>query len=301
MTLGLREYLTWQAEMGTDEVVLPRPLPQRPEIRTAALPVTQSAASESRTVEVPVALSGASSLDFFQNLGKTLENKALAADSPPRITPKPPESRNFPVFLGLPDYWDYLEKNRGTLFPGEAGPEGVRPLVRSTGPVQAPLALVGLAPRSADGEAGLAFQGPAGDLLGKMLRAIRLDRQDLYCSTLIKEAVPGRTWSRREIARLLPLLQVELGLAKVSMVLLLGEDCAQSVLKTGKPLEELRQTVHDLDGRQFLVTYHPEELLLREEWKRRAWEDLQWLQKRLPPNSSLPAGAGLPAGPGETR
>ena len=29
------------------------------------------------------------------------------------------------------------------------------------------------------------------------------------------------------------------------------------------------------------VTYHPAELLRKEELKRKAWEDLQWLQRRM--------------------
>jgi len=61
----------------------------------------------------------------------------------------------------------------------------------------------------------------------------------------------------------------------------LGEACAQAVLKTGKPLEELRQEPFRMEGREFVATYHPADLLAREELKRKAWEDLQWLRKRM--------------------
>jgi uracil-DNA glycosylase family 4 len=63
--------------------------------------------------------------------------------------------------------------------------------------------------------------------------------------------------------------------------LLLGEACAQAVLKTGKPLEELRQEPFRLEGREFVATYHPADLLTQEVLKRKAWEDLQWLRKRM--------------------
>jgi uracil-DNA glycosylase len=43
----------------------------------------------------------------------------------------------------------------------------------------------------------------------------------------------------------------------------------------------LRQEPFRIEGREFAVTYHPAELLAREELKRKAWEDLQWLRKRM--------------------
>ena len=76
-------------------------------------------------------------------------------------------------------------------------------------------------------------------------------------------------------------MHAELALVQAPMVLILGQECAQTVLKTGKTLEELRQETHFMEGRPFFVTYHPEDLLRNEALKRKAWEDLQWLQRRM--------------------
>ncbi len=143
------------------------------------------------------------------------------------------------------------------------------------------MALIGMEPSAADIEAGMVFSGEVGELLDKMMRAIRLDPDQLYRTVLIKAHLPGKIWNRRELMRMLPVLHAELGFLKVPATLLLGEACAQAVLKTGRSVEELRQAPHRLDGREFVVTYHPADLIRQESLKRKAWEDLQWLQKRL--------------------
>jgi uracil-DNA glycosylase family 4 len=113
-----------------------------------------------------------------------------------------------------------------------------------------------------------------------MLKAIRLDAAACYKTNVVKAARATKA-TRRDAARLLPWLHAELSLVRAPYVLLLGEACAQAVLKTGKPLEELRQEPFRIEGREFIATWHPSDLLAREELKRKAWEDLQWLQKRM--------------------
>jgi uracil-DNA glycosylase len=205
-----------------------------------------------------------------------------------------PEALNLPVFSDLAAFWDHLDRTPGLVsgdLAGTGSPDttvasdvskgaGLR-MVRGSGPISPPLALVGYEPGEADVAESRPFQGEPGALLEKMMRAIRLDTRELYQTHLIKVRAPGKAWSRRELIRILPLLHVELGLAQVPMVLLLGQECAQAVLKTGKTLDELRQETHRMEGREFFVTYHPAELLRKEELKRKAWEDLQWLQRRM--------------------
>jgi uracil-DNA glycosylase len=235
---------------------------------------------------------------LFQSLSQALEKSAesrrrdspLAAGLGRTAVPRA-EAFNFPVFANLDGFWQYMETRPRLLqgeFPAQNSGEdpgsresGVARVIPGTGPAKAPLALIGFEPGEADASEGKPFRGDAGALLEKMMRAIRMETGDLYLSNLIKVPAPGKAWSRRELARILPLLHIELGLAQVPMVLLLGQECAQTVLKTGKTLDELRQETHRMEGREFFVTYHPQELLRKEELKRKAWEDLQWLQRRM--------------------
>jgi DNA polymerase len=208
---------------------------------------------------------------------------ASAAGPAPAAPARASEAHNLPAFASLGGFWDHLEK-RPHLLHGEALETSGLPVartVRSVGPAGASLALIGFGPSDADAAEGSAFRGEAGALLEKMMRAIKLDTAALYLGNLLKVKVAGKAWSRRELARIVPLLHAELALARIPMVLLLGQECAQAVLKTGKTLDELRQETHRQEGREFFVTYHPEELLRKEELKRKAWEDLQWLQRRM--------------------
>jgi uracil-DNA glycosylase family 4 len=298
--LLLQAYLEAQSDLGIDEVILPYPLSRA--VRATAEPVPGAIGSEDAggrrhasapaageipggepasgplpglSGSVPAGESGPSGL--FAALERAL---SPAPTSPvPDEAPKPrPEAIPLPAFADLNAYWTHLETHPGQAAGDPAAP--VTRVIRGAGPAGAPLALAGLEPGPADAAGGQAFLGEPGALLAKMLKAIRLDPETCYRTNIVKAARAGRA-TRRDLARLLPWLHAELALVRAPFVLLLGEACAQAVLKTGKPLEELRQEPFRLEGREFSVTYHPADLLAREELKRKAWEDLQWLQKRM--------------------
>jgi DNA polymerase len=263
----LRAYLEGQADLGTDEVVLVHALPKAPK---PVASVASASASDGLSPSQPA------DTGLFATLSAAL---AAPGAPPPRSGPAArAESAAPPAFANLAAYWAHLAAHPGTAAGDPSA--AVTCVVRGTGAAGGPLALVGLEPDSADAAAGLAFQGDAGALLEKMLKAIRLDPQQCYRTNLVKAARPIRA-ARRDMARLLPWLHAELELTRAPIVLLLGEACAQAVLKTGKPLDELRQEPFRIEGREFAATWHPADLLAREELKRKAWEDLQWLQKRM--------------------
>jgi DNA polymerase len=215
---------------------------------------------------------------LFESLSKALEAPKAEAAALAAAKPRAPEAVTLPAFADLEAYWTHLQAQPG-LAAGDASASVTR-VVRGAGPAGAPLAIVGLEPGEADAAAGLAFQGEPGALLAKMLKAIRLDAEACYRTNLVK-AIRQTRPGQRELSRLGQWLHLELSLVRAPVVLLLGEACARAVLKVGKPIAELRQEPVFIDGREFVVTYHPTELLQREELKRKAWEDLQWLQKRM--------------------
>ena len=306
---ALRNYLAWQGEIGGDEVILTSAPVLRSTTTTispiaAAAPVQGSPRTEaSPRISPPPVSAGLEppvTDGLYQMLAKSLQGSESAAREkrsatlglPPADTaPRKPAEPGLPAFGSHAEYRDHLEKNFRSLHTALQNGEGTvagasagwKP-VHGAGPDYAPLALVALEPGPADIAAGRPFQGEGGALLEKMMRAIKLDMGQLYRTLVVKWAGPGRIWTRRDLVRLLPLLHAELALAKAPVVLLLGEACAQAVLKTGKGLEELRGAYHRVDGapgRDFAVTWHPDELEGREELKRKAWKDLQWLQTRL--------------------
>ncbi|MEO7423596.1 MAG: uracil-DNA glycosylase [Fibrobacteria bacterium] len=282
----LKSYLEWQSEMGTEEVILPHPLIRKQSAASAAEGIPRSSTPTQKSGGQGSGESPPPGL--FESLAKALE-KAVnptvpgasgkgSAGTGGRVV----EAGALPVFHDPASLWEHLRANPHLLLGDaqDATAGHVASLVRGVGPMGASMALIGFEPSETDAAAGLAFQGDAGALLEKMMRAIRLETKELYLTNLIKVR-SDKAWSRRELARLVPLLHVELALMQAPMILLLGQECAQAVLKTGKTLEELRQETHRLEGREFFATYHPQELLRKEELKRKAWEDLQWLQRRM--------------------
>lgn len=236
---------------------------------------SQDSAKAARRFSGPTAPAG--SRDVQSASPAAAATLAAAADKPDILLPGEG---------GLAACREYLERNGRSLFTGDVQ-DAAWKYVHGTGPESAPLALVSLEASAADGLAGIPFQGPSGLLLEKMMRAIRLDLSALYRTAVVKLPPPGagrRCYTRRDLVKLLPLLHAELEASKAPVVLLLGEACAQAVLKTGRGLEELRLAPHRVDvapGREFAVTYHPDELEGNEDLKRKAWKDLQWLQARL--------------------
>jgi uracil-DNA glycosylase family 4 len=294
---ALRNYLAWQGDIGVDEVVLAAPRIDSTARVAVAAPAAGKPADQvaGKSVEATADKPETQAADgLFAMLSQTLAasegearaKKAASLGITPALVeaaPRRTAEAVIPAFAGHEEHRAYLEKNMRALHTGEVQGVDWR-LVPGAGPDYAPLALVALEPRPADSAAGLPFQGEGGVLLEKMMRAIKLDMSQLYRTLVVKVAGPAKVWTRRDLVRLLPLLHAELALARTPVVLLLGEACAQAVLKTGKSLEELRGAFHRVEGapdRDFAVTWHPDELEGKEELKRKAWKDLQWLQTRL--------------------
>jgi len=154
--------------------------------------------------------------------------------------------------------------------------------VPGVGPIGAKLFVMGDAPRSDDVKQGVPFSGAVGETLTKMLKAIGLDRDDVYIGTALRCRPPGdRTPSAKELANCRPFLERELRIVQPKFVLCLGEAAAQSLLQEEEPLSNLRANVHDLRGIKVVCTHHPAIYGTNAKAKTEAWADLQLLMKEM--------------------
>ncbi len=156
------------------------------------------------------------------------------------------------------------------------------------GPSDAILMLVGEAPGREEDLTGRPFVGVSGQLLTKMLRAINIERETVFITSVVKCRPPSnRTPHAEEIKACKPYLLKQIELIKPKIILALGQCAAHSILDTKAPLKELRGKSHkikinELDLTVF-VTYHPA-FLLRQYgkkqilYKREAWNDLKMLK-----------------------
>jgi uracil-DNA glycosylase family 4 len=136
--------------------------------------------------------------------------------------------------------------------------------------------IIGEAPGQNEDRQGLPFVGNAGLLLTEMLRAIGLDRENVFIANVVKCRPPNnRDPMPIEIESCKAYLQRQQALIKPKIILILGRVAAQSLLNTTEPIAKLRGKIHALNDTPVVVIYHPAYLLRSLLDKRKAWADLK--------------------------
>ena len=161
-------------------------------------------------------------------------------------------------------------------------------LVVYHGNLNAKVMFIGEAPGRDEDEQGIPFVGRAGQLLNKMLLAIKLRREDVYITNVVNWRPPdNRTPTDDEILEYLPFLQRQIDIVKPKFIFLLGGIAAKAILSTPLALGKLRGKWHEYkslnleESIQTIASYHPAFLLRSPQYKKHSWEDLQMLQEKL--------------------
>ncbi|MFV9616327.1 MAG: uracil-DNA glycosylase [Gammaproteobacteria bacterium] len=143
-----------------------------------------------------------------------------------------------------------------------------------------------LAPGSSDDEAGTICSGDANDLFSKMLAAINVPIDDIYITSLLKCKVPVRhTVSPQEIKHCFAYLKQQIQLIQPKLLIVLGGTAIRCLLQKNLSLDDFRAMNTSepsyIESVPVFVSYSPQELLQQAENKRKAWADLQQLQKLI--------------------
>ena len=142
--------------------------------------------------------------------------------------------------------------------------------------------LVGEAPGATEDETGRPFVGQAGQLLEKILAAIKFSREDVFIVNVLKHRPPGNRNPRpEEVSACSPYLVRQIELIRPKVLVALGTFAAQTLLDTKLSIGKLRGQIHRYYGVPLIVTYHPAALLRNPSWKRPAWEDVQLARRIL--------------------
>lgn len=142
---------------------------------------------------------------------------------------------------------------------------------------QAKWMFIGDWPSEQDDLHGKSMQGNSGELLDKMITAMQLNiENDVYITNIIKCRPSGtRKPTLDEISCCSNYLFSQINLIKPQIIITLGSDAAQALLKITTAINKLRQQVHYYQNIPLIVTYHPADLLRTPHLKKGAWEDLQ--------------------------
>ena len=142
--------------------------------------------------------------------------------------------------------------------------------------------IIGDTPAREDDREGLAFAGPEGRLLDRMLQAIGHDRQTCLLSNLVFWHPPGRRLpTEAELAMCEPYLSRLIELAKPKAILGLGNLVVQRFIEPNGGIKKLRGQWAQVQNIPLLCTWHPRELLQTSAFKADAWKDLQILKAKL--------------------
>lgn len=163
---------------------------------------------------------------------------------------------------------------------------GINSKVPGQGDPDARLMVIGEGPGVQEDRQGLAFVGPAGQLLTQMLKAIGLSRGEVFIGNIVKCRPPGnRVPTDEEAANCLPYLRAQTALIRPQAILLLGATALKYILGPEMKITKARGQFVHRKGVSILPTFHPAALLRDPGKKRDSWEDLKRLRDML---SQLP-------------
>jgi DNA polymerase len=156
--------------------------------------------------------------------------------------------------------------------------------VAGEGNPNARIMFIGEEPGADEDAQGRPFVGRAGQLLDRIIAAMRLSREDVFIGNILKSRPPeNRTPKAEEIINCLPYLQKQIEIIKPEIIVALGAYAAQTLLETTKPIGQLRGHFFDYYtglGKppiKLLATFHPAYLLRNYtvESRQKVWEDMK--------------------------
>ena len=189
-----------------------------------------------------------------------------------------------------------IEKNRGLrrVPPGRSGdlpvaegarpsaPESRNPLVYGVGPEDAYLVVVGEMANLPEGDEGHPLEGPAFDMLERMLaNVLDLGRDEVFLLNLVKSRRPGpRGPTPEDEAASALQLQRRLEALQPKVVLVLGSAAFKALFGSSEGIARARGTWRDWNGVAVMPTFHPAYLLRKPGDKRLTFEDLKKVRGR---------------------
>ncbi|MCV6599453.1 MAG: uracil-DNA glycosylase [Alphaproteobacteria bacterium] len=141
---------------------------------------------------------------------------------------------------------------------------------------------IGEAPGQEEDIKGSPFVDAAGQLLDKMIAAIKLTEKDFYITNVVNYRPDNnRTPREEEIKAFTPFLEKHIDLVKPDCICILGAVSLKALFPDVGGINKNRGKWLSFKGIPTIATFHPAYLLRFSEKKREAWEDLQELQKKI--------------------
>jgi uracil-DNA glycosylase family 4 len=143
----------------------------------------------------------------------------------------------------------------------------------------AELMFIGEGPGRDEDTQGRPFVGRAGQLLRKIIAAMKFEEQEVYITNVVKCRPPeNRVPHREEVETCWPYLERQIELIAPRVIVTLGKTPTEYFVPGRAGMGELRGKFGDYKGIPVMPTFHPSYLIRNEgnrELRRRVWEDMK--------------------------
>lgn len=156
-------------------------------------------------------------------------------------------------------------------------------IVVGEGNPNAKLMFIGEGPGEDEDNSGRPFVGRAGQLLTKIIEAMKLTREEVYIANIVKCRPPNnRTPSDDEIISCAPYLMKQISVLKPKVIVTLGAPSTCTLFNQKIKISSVRGKFYDWkDGIKLMPTFHPAYLLRNPIDKKLVWEDMQKVMEFL--------------------
>lgn len=151
-----------------------------------------------------------------------------------------------------------------------------RNFVFGEGHHNASLMFVGEAPGAEEDVCGRPFVGPAGQLLDKIIEAMKIRRDQVFIANVVKCRPPeNRAPLNDETATCSPILAKQIETVKPKVIVALGSSALRYFAGPQASITRMRGQFMEWQGYQVMPTLHPAYLLRNPMAKRDVWSDMQ--------------------------
>ena len=159
-------------------------------------------------------------------------------------------------------------------------------LVIGDGNINSPIMLIGEAPGIEEDKTGTTFKGEIGELLNKMLMAIKIKRHNIYCSYAINFRPPeDRKPTSQEIKRYSIFLKEHIGIINPKIIILMGSTAMETLTGINNKISSERgkwkEVILKNKTYPIMITFNPSYLIRFPENKKYSWIDLKEIRKKM--------------------
>ena len=159
-------------------------------------------------------------------------------------------------------------------------------LILGEGNINSSIMLIGEAPGIEEDKSGKIFKGEVGELLSKMLLAIKIKRQNIYCSYVVNFRPPeDRKPTSQEIKRYSVFLKEHIAIINPKIIILMGSSAMEAVIGVNGKISSERGKWKEiiLKNKTYpvIISFNPSYLIRFPENKKYSWEDLKKIKNKI--------------------